>query len=283
MQVLCCQAATVSAKRKLLQCSHGVFAWGRILQWLSDLVVWGENLLNIPFVRLVSYVASPLIALVSFGFNVKDRFDLKRLQARLTKRAMRLGQARTEAAAERRNAAQKQAEAETALNQARQKGAEVARLRNELEGITKGSGQLWKLRPPKPFSEYQSWMRVPNSAPIVTFGNLKGGVGKTTLAGNFAAYVSETLKKPVLVIDLDYQGSLSNMLMLAAEKEVERSEVDALLAPDADLAAFTAARKHLEPKLQRAWLVPASFSLAERENQLLLQWMLDENGSIDVR
>lgn len=50
--------------------------------------------------------------------------------------------------------------------------------------------------------------------PIIMVANLKGGVGKTTLTANLAAFFSERGKR-VLLIDCDYQGSLSNMLLSA--------------------------------------------------------------------
>jgi chromosome partitioning protein len=49
---------------------------------------------------------------------------------------------------------------------------------------------------------------------FVAFLNLKGGVGKTTLVANLAgAYATGAAGRPlsVLVVDLDYQGTLSNM------------------------------------------------------------------------
>lgn len=42
-------------------------------------------------------------------------------------------------------------------------------------------------------------------APVVSFINMKGGVGKTTLCISVADYLANTLKKSVLVIDIDPQ------------------------------------------------------------------------------
>jgi cellulose biosynthesis protein BcsQ len=73
------------------------------------------------------------------------------------------------------------------------------------------------------------------------------------------------------------------MLMLAAEQEVAESAVNHLLREGAGLATLERAKTHLVPKLNRVWLVPASFSLAELENTLLLKWLIDEEGALDVR
>ncbi|HIF9162573.1 TPA: ParA family protein, partial [Photobacterium damselae] len=43
------------------------------------------------------------------------------------------------------------------------------------------------------------------SAPVVSFINMKGGVGKTTLCISVADYLANTLGKSVLVIDIDPQ------------------------------------------------------------------------------
>lgn len=64
-----------------------------------------------------------------------------------------------------------------------------------------------------------TWGRAPSQIPIVAIGNLKGGVGKTTLTANLGAYLGDTAHrrapngKPVLFIDLDFQGSLSSILI----------------------------------------------------------------------
>jgi cellulose biosynthesis protein BcsQ len=47
-----------------------------------------------------------------------------------------------------------------------------------------------------------------DSIPIVLFANLKGGVGKTTLAANLTSYFEIQHAERVLAINLDFQGSL---------------------------------------------------------------------------
>jgi len=48
---------------------------------------------------------------------------------------------------------------------------------------------------------------------VVSFINRKGGVGKTTITVNLGGYLAKTIKKKVLIIDLDPQASASSWLM----------------------------------------------------------------------
>ncbi len=229
-----------------------------------------------PLLKLISYIIGPVIAATAVHYNRKDRREL-------IEQATALGVLKEEVRVAGAALEKSQIETRRAYGEAERRGAEVAKLERDLHSITEGSQELWKLRPAQLFPEYLTWLRDPAGAKLITIGNLKGGVGKTTLAANFAAYVSHTRNKPVLLVDLDYQGSLSNMLMLAIDKEEVESRVDWLFDETADLATVDRAAVHLVPKLSQAWLVPANYTFAQLENRLLLRWLLQEDGGIDVR
>ena len=244
----------------------------------QSFVAWLLSVLGTyePIIKFISYIVSPILALVAFWWNRKDRREL-------IKQADELGSARAASEQARDAAKMKQVEVEAAQQELEIKGAQIAKLKRDLESITEGAQALWKLRPAKSFSEYTDWLRDPRGAKIITIGNLKGGVGKTTLAANFAAYISETRGKPVLLVDLDYQGSLSNMLMLAIQREEVESRVDLLFDESANLAMMERAHVHLVGKINQGWLVPANYTFAQLENQLLLKWLLQQDGGLDVR
>ncbi len=74
-------------------------------------------------------------------------------------------------------------------------------------GAFEGKG-IWLTKPIDPPEDY--WRNV-TASKTLAIANLKGGVGKTTLAANIGAYLAKDWQKRVLLIDLDFQGSLSSM------------------------------------------------------------------------
>jgi chromosome partitioning protein len=233
------------------------------------------RLLEYPIVRVVSYVVSPILAILAFLWNRKDRREI-------IEKSTELGRLESEVESAHVSLGEKERDLQAAEAKIERRDASIRKLEEDLRRITEGSQELWKLRPATAFPEYLKWLGDPG-AKLITFGNLKGGVGKTTLAANFAAYLSHKRNRPVLLVDLDYQGSLSNMLMLAIEREEVESRVDLLFDEAADLATVDRAAEHLVPKLSQGWLVPANYTFAQLENRLLLRWLLQEDGGIDVR
>jgi cellulose biosynthesis protein BcsQ len=108
--------------------------------------------------------------------------------------------------------------------------------------------------------------------------NLKGGVGKTTIAANLVAYFSKQ-KRPdnspykILVIDLDYQGSLSVMLLSAAGFDTVETTASYLIDPQhsAQLARAKALRLH--PRFENVWLYAAYEDFLDVENRLMMEWI----------
>jgi hypothetical protein len=82
---------------------------------------------------------------------------------------------------------------------------------------SEGTG-LWLTKPiERPWTEEQYRVRLLDSIPIWVLANSKGGVAKTTNACNLAAHYAMLLReagddrRPVLLLDFDYQGSASSM------------------------------------------------------------------------
>lgn len=162
---------------------------------------------------------------------------------------------------------------------------QAEQLEQQIAEITRFDGRLW-LRPPAgqvpPFRP-----RGDRKAVIVSVLNLKGGVGKTTLTANLAATLA-TADRPALVIDLDYQRSLSMLLVPDQERILlHRGGLTAqrFLAGEAHGAAELSAKlKDLAPAVPHCSILtnsdarsggPAADSLEETETRLMVEWLLD--------
>ncbi|MEM0986783.1 MAG: ParA family protein [Pseudomonadota bacterium] len=110
--------------------------------------------------------------------------------------------------------------------------------------------------------------------PIVTIANLKGGVGKTTITANLAAYFTH-INKRALLIDLDYQGSLTATLLTTTGKVADftgTQTAERFLQGDANAADLKGAIIDLDPTL-KCGLVPSYYELQQGEDTLMLSWL----------
>lgn len=242
--------------------------------WAKELVQGNESLF-----KLIGLGFGPLLAFVGFFYGLLDKAEIKDITEEL-------GRAKQAAEDEK-------LEAELARVDAARKLETILTLKNDLATIA-NAGKLWKLRDNKPFSEYRGWKYDPQGAKIVTMALFKGGVGKTHLTANLAAYVSENRQKPVLLVDLDYQGSLSTTILTAADIEPAGSQVDRFFDENADLVTLASHRTHLAhtgPRvalnqgrgLAKCWIATADYSLSEVESRLLVSRVLDGEFQIDER
>jgi cellulose biosynthesis protein BcsQ len=144
------------------------------------------------------------------------------------------------------------------------------------------------------FDGQNPWMRAPfdvparyhahmkQSIPILLIANLKGGVGKTTLAANLVPYFERQHGERVLAIDLDYQGSLSSMLVAAPFNERSSAKCVIDLLSGGEAATVVAGSRPVRDSLLDSRVVECDHAFADFEMRLLIQWLSGDVGN-DIR
>jgi cellulose biosynthesis protein BcsQ len=158
---------------------------------------------------------------------------------------------------------------------------QAIRILSRVNEAVEGRG-LWLHREPSPLSTYKDFFL--NPIPILTIANLKGGVGKTTVAANLGAYFANEMNERVLLIDLDFQGSLSSMLVrpealipdegtMSAASEI----VGGRLSPE-----FLILAANFVERVPTAKVIKAYYDLAREENRTMIHWLTGKQPK-DVR
>lgn len=145
---------------------------------------------------------------------------------------------------------------------------------------------LWltiKPQPPSTINKLQNLGKL-----ILTIANLKGGVGKTTLTANLAAFFANPFNdegrpsRRVLVIDLDFQGSCSSLLFAGTEwqpGDQQLSEASALIS---GLITSIGQLGQRVEGINGARGISAFYDLARIENREMVRWLIGDE-STDIR
>ena len=170
------------------------------------------------------------------------------------------------------------------------------------QAITNGKVGPWLAFKPITPADYMLRMeRAEKSFPVILSCNLKGGVGKTTITANiaasFAQFKNAQNAKPVLAIDLDYQGSLSSLMFAGSKWRTKGSELSAAshsvlgrcnhdwLAIRAQPATWVENPGSQQQTLRQiAGLsgIEAFYDLADVEDRLRILWVISEEKR-DIR
>jgi cellulose biosynthesis protein BcsQ len=138
------------------------------------------------------------------------------------------------------------------------------------DGPREGRG-LWMQPPEKPENYDDSF-----GTRVLVIANNKGGVAKTTLSTNLAAAWALDWEKKVLLIDLDYQGTLSSMALRKIVRTVAKGQ-DSLasraISGDLEPGIFVQCAQSI-PERPNLKVVPAYYDLAQAENRLIVEWLL---------
>jgi cellulose biosynthesis protein BcsQ len=163
--------------------------------------------------------------------------------------------------------------------------AEKAALSEKLKRVHdafEDDNNIWLRQPVIKPDRYNASLQ--SSIPILLIANLKGGVGKTTIAANLAVYFERQKGERVLAIDLDHQGSLSSMLL---PEDAQRSErpaeaIKSLIggAASTGIGSF-AQRIPILHSRKDSLLIECDDAFGNYEMRLLLEWLIgDRPGDI---
>lgn len=118
--------------------------------------------------------------------------------------------------------------------------------------------------------------------PILTFGNMKGGVGKTTVTANLAAHFDKKGKR-CLLIDFDYQGSLSSTVLAEARTSRFRSIADDLILGEKEPGALLEGTQTLHPAMPNSRIFTSYYDFSNTETFVLANWLMGNSGEIRFR
>lgn len=236
----------------------------------------GVGMVFIDFIKTFQHgtVAAIILAALVLGGALFKWLSEKRADRLIAEKASELETKGNMLAREQERVASLTADMEARIQTLTQREASVGKLRSAILGSEE---ELWRLYPPDRHHAYNSVM-VEMNPPVFIVANLKGGVSKTTICSNLAAHYGRRLSKRVLVVDLDHQGSLSNLLLSSKGDTDVRSDINRVLDPYFDLNNWPSVITNLEPALKNVDLISASHALAPIENKLMLDYLLQEAG-----
>jgi cellulose biosynthesis protein BcsQ len=154
------------------------------------------------------------------------------------------------------------------LHSTRERLGDYDRLRQALDGE---NDELWRLHASSVPNDVLNMIHT-SGTKVLVFANLKGGVGKTTMAANMAAYYQSTGLR-VLLVDLDYQGSLTSTVQNAAHKQPS-SVADKIISGEMTIEQFDPATYNLGGNLANLSLIPTGYRLNQQEQRVLTRWLL---------
>jgi cellulose biosynthesis protein BcsQ len=150
-------------------------------------------------------------------------------------------------------------------------------LSSQIDSLAKQDGKFWESPPSSSVPTFRA--RLGAYAEIIAIANLKGGVGKTTLSANLAATLWSSGKR-VLLVDLDYQRTLTNLALPTLELNqvaLAQKFIDKVFR-ESQPSSHTLFNLWTHIGDKEGYLVAAREELADVEEHIKAQWLLHQAG-----
>lgn len=148
----------------------------------------------------------------------------------------------------------------------------------ELERVVRDPRDFWIREPDhETLAKHQALLQT--SMPIICVVNFKGGVGKTTICANLAAHFARAGKR-VLLIDCDYQGSLSDTVLSHARVDKFTANSHLLIESGHEARWLRDAAERLSSINSNLWIYPAFYDYSRSEIKMMFRWLIGEDPEI---
>lgn len=148
----------------------------------------------------------------------------------------------------------------------------------DLERTVKDPKDFW-LKAPSTVDLVQHQEAMASSVPVICVVNFKGGVGKTTISANLAGHFAG-LGKRVLLIDSDYQGSLSETVMSHAQIADYVGSSYMLIEGERDPETVRGKAERLVSIDSGMWIYPAFYDYSRAEVKMMFRWLVGRDTDI---
>ncbi len=178
--------------------------------------------------------------------------------------------------------------AKEASQQARELEQKATRLEWRVRQVSQSGGRIWET----PVGNFPPQFRKrtgPDArrACIISLMNLKGGVGKSTIAANLGATLWRHFDRRVLLVDVDFQASLTSLCLPAGDIDGLRRDkafVQRLFhkKPGEFESIYPCLHRIRKDAGCKCEILATDEDLAELEAELMMQWVIGETDD-DIR
>jgi chromosome partitioning protein len=147
----------------------------------------------------------------------------------------------------------------------------------KVRGFMLGDDGFWDRRPKRSIAKHIKSLR--DGLPIITVANFKGGVGKSTMVANLAAFYDQAGLR-VLLIDFDYQGSLTDAV-IKTDGQLYFASVDVIEGKKSVEEVLGRSHRAVA-NFQNTDVLAAYYVLNRAENRILFKWLIREDPA-DIR